>query len=240
MRSGGLIVVGVDGSESAQAALEFALEEAARWSAHVRVVSAFHPPEYWPVVYGMAGGSGLSRATTAELADDAERTARQALVDATGSAGATARTAPVDVRVVLGSAGQVLLDQAADAVYSWSGTAAAVGSRAPASGRWDCSASCMRPAPSSSSGASRHRPHEPRSLLYPTRPGHEPGMSAARRTGGASCPSHRSSSAWTARIRRASRRVGRGGGVGVACSGASGPCRSPGRPRNGTSTQRGW
>ena len=111
MRSGGLIVVGVDGSKSAQAALEFALEEAARWSAHVRAVTAFHPPEYWPVVYGMAGGMVVPP-TTAELADDAERTARQALVDATG---ATARTVPVDVRVVPGSAGQVLLDQAADA-----------------------------------------------------------------------------------------------------------------------------
>ena len=114
MRNDGLIVVGVDGSESAQAALEFALEEAARWSAHVRVVSAFHPPEYWPVVYGMAGGMVVPP-TMAELADDAERTARQALTDATGSAGATARTVPVDVRVVPGSAGQVLLDQAADA-----------------------------------------------------------------------------------------------------------------------------
>ena len=114
MRSGGLIVVGVDGSESAQAALEFALEEAARWSAHVRAVTAFHPPEYWPVVYGMAGGMVVPP-TTAELADDAERTARQALTDATGSVGATARTVPVDVRVVPGSAGQVLLDQAADA-----------------------------------------------------------------------------------------------------------------------------
>jgi nucleotide-binding universal stress UspA family protein len=114
VRSEGLIVVGVDGSESAQAALEFALEEAARWSAHVHAVTAFHSPEYWPVVYGMAGGMVVPP-TMAELADDAERTARQALTDATGSVGPAARTVPVDVRVVPGSAGQVLLDQAAEA-----------------------------------------------------------------------------------------------------------------------------
>ena len=114
MRSEGLIVVGVDGSESAQAALEFALEEAARWSARVRVVTAFHPPDYWPVAYGMAAGMVVPP-TTAELADDAERTARQALTDATGSVGLTARAVPVEVRVVPGYAGQVLLDQAADA-----------------------------------------------------------------------------------------------------------------------------
>jgi nucleotide-binding universal stress UspA family protein len=66
VHSEGLIVVGVDGSESAQAALEFALEEAARWSAHVRAVTAFHPPEYWPdadlLVVGHRGRGGIARA----------------------------------------------------------------------------------------------------------------------------------------------------------------------------------
>ena len=123
MRSGGLIVVDVDGSESAQAALEFALEEAARWSARVRAdhrsarvraVTAFHPPDYGPVAYGMAAGMVVPPTTT-ELADDAERTARQALTDAIGSVGPTARTVPVEVRVVPGNTDQVLLDQAADA-----------------------------------------------------------------------------------------------------------------------------
>jgi nucleotide-binding universal stress UspA family protein len=47
------IVVGVDGSDCARSALEFALDEATRRGAQVRVVWAFPPPEYWATAYGM-------------------------------------------------------------------------------------------------------------------------------------------------------------------------------------------
>jgi nucleotide-binding universal stress UspA family protein len=48
------IVVGVDGSECARAALEFALTEAARRDAELHVVSVVPTLEYWPVGFGMA------------------------------------------------------------------------------------------------------------------------------------------------------------------------------------------
>jgi nucleotide-binding universal stress UspA family protein len=114
VRSDGLIVVGVDGSESARAALEFALEEAARWSARVRVVTAFHPLDYWPVAYGMASGM-IAAPTNAQLTDDGERTARQAVADATEGVGSAARAVPVDVRVVQGHPATTLVDEAAEA-----------------------------------------------------------------------------------------------------------------------------
>lgn len=48
----GLVVVGVDGSPGAVAALEFALRDAARRGARLRVVTAVAPPEVWPTAYG--------------------------------------------------------------------------------------------------------------------------------------------------------------------------------------------
>jgi nucleotide-binding universal stress UspA family protein len=110
----GLIVVGVDGSESAQAALEFALDEAARRSARVRAVIAFYPEQYWPVLYGMASAAVVPPPVE-QLAEDAERVVRQAVSDATAETTGTAGAVPVDVRVVRGRPADVLLDQANDA-----------------------------------------------------------------------------------------------------------------------------
>ena len=47
------VVVGVDGSPESHAALRFALEDAARRRSGVQVVSAYVPPEYWAVSYGL-------------------------------------------------------------------------------------------------------------------------------------------------------------------------------------------
>jgi nucleotide-binding universal stress UspA family protein len=114
VRNEGLIVVGVDGSGSARTALEYALEEAARWSARVRVVTVIHPLDYWPVTYGMAAAMAVPP-TTAELTDDAERTARQAVDDALARVGPDAQAVPVDLRVASGNPAGVLIDQAAEA-----------------------------------------------------------------------------------------------------------------------------
>ena len=114
MRSEGLVVVGVDGSGSARTALVFALEEAARWSARVRVVTVFHPLDYWPVAYGMASGMVVPP-TPAELTDDAERTAREAVTEAVAAVGPAAQMVPVELRVVSGLPGEVLVDQAGGA-----------------------------------------------------------------------------------------------------------------------------
>jgi nucleotide-binding universal stress UspA family protein len=106
-----LIVVGVDGSEPARAALVFALEEAARRSASVRAVTAYHPPEYWPVAYGMASGMVVPPSGE-QLAEEAERTARRAVDEAVQDADA-GRSVPIEVRVVQGNPTKVLVDQSA-------------------------------------------------------------------------------------------------------------------------------
>jgi nucleotide-binding universal stress UspA family protein len=110
----GLIVVGVDGSEPAREALEFALQEAARRSARVRAVIAFHGLESVPVAYGMASGMVVPPSTE-ELREDAERTIEQAVAEVTADAQGAAASVPVEVRVVEGQAAKVLREQAAGA-----------------------------------------------------------------------------------------------------------------------------
>jgi len=114
MNTDGVVVVGVDGSEHARAALRFALEEAARRAAQVRVVAAYHPPDYWPVAYGMAAGMVVPPSNE-QLAEDAERTARELLDEAVPDGGSGAEAVPVDLRVVPGNPAAVLVDQAIDA-----------------------------------------------------------------------------------------------------------------------------
>ena len=54
MNPTGTIVVGVDGSPESRAAIEFAMREATRRNAWLRVVAAAHLPEYWTIAYGTA------------------------------------------------------------------------------------------------------------------------------------------------------------------------------------------
>jgi nucleotide-binding universal stress UspA family protein len=108
----GLIVVGVDGSECGRSAFKFALEEAVRQTARVRVVTAFHPSHHWPVTFGMASAMA-DPASPEELAEAAERTARQTVVEVIAEVGSAAETIPVEVRAVPGNPAKVLLDQAA-------------------------------------------------------------------------------------------------------------------------------
>jgi nucleotide-binding universal stress UspA family protein len=62
MSTQGTIVVGVDGSDCSRTALEFALEEAVRRQAALRVVSALPEAEYWATASGMSPSlSALSR-----------------------------------------------------------------------------------------------------------------------------------------------------------------------------------
>ena len=67
------VVVGIDGSASAHAALEYAVAEARRRSARLRIVSAWHVPG---IAYG-GGGFALDQETF-----DALRANAQELVDA--------------------------------------------------------------------------------------------------------------------------------------------------------------
>jgi nucleotide-binding universal stress UspA family protein len=114
MSTEGLIVVGVDGSECGRAAFKFALEEAVRQTARVWVVTAFHPPHRWPVTFGMTSAMA-DPASSEELAEAAERTARQTVAEVIAEVGSTAEAVRVEVRAVPGNPAKVLLSQAADA-----------------------------------------------------------------------------------------------------------------------------
>jgi nucleotide-binding universal stress UspA family protein len=100
------IVVGVDGSESAQNALRFALDEARLRGAAVRAVAAWHVPAtafggaYVPPADGLID----------ELEASARKTLERALTD-------TGDHADVEVEPVVreGAPARVLLDEASDA-----------------------------------------------------------------------------------------------------------------------------
>ena len=141
----GLVIVGVDGSNSARTALQFALEEAERRGARVRAVIAFQPLEYWPVTPGEFGA--VIPPSPATLAEDAERTVRRAVTEASAAAGSAIRDIAVEVSVAPGKpgAGRCSTRPPTPTCSSWA-TGASAPSPARAWGRSGCSASCTRPA----------------------------------------------------------------------------------------------
>src|SRR3954449_7299714 len=74
MNPTGTIVVGVDGSPESGAAIEFAMREATRRQAWVRVIAAVQLPEYWTIAYGTA-----DLPSPEEVIADTKRLARQTL-----------------------------------------------------------------------------------------------------------------------------------------------------------------
>ena len=96
------IVVGVDGSEGAQQALEYALDEAKLRAARVRVVSAWHAPT---MVY--AGGYVVPLPSDQEWAHGAQQILDKALEAANGA------KADVDVTTVVreGQPAEVLCEE---------------------------------------------------------------------------------------------------------------------------------
>ena len=99
------IVVGVDGSRGARAALRFAVAEAELRQACVRAVMAWHLPYY-------GGMAGMPLPLDPEGIEDAFRSDLDALVD---EADASSLPAPVERVLVQGTPAAVLLDHAADA-----------------------------------------------------------------------------------------------------------------------------
>jgi nucleotide-binding universal stress UspA family protein len=104
------IVVGVDGSDSARSAVRFALDEAVRREAQLRVVWAFPPPESWATAYGMPAPPPLDELTT-----DLEREGRKLVDEVVGEGDPAAADVPVTVQALLGSPGKVLVEQAQNA-----------------------------------------------------------------------------------------------------------------------------
>lgn len=103
----GRIVVGMDGSAGSQAALTYALQDAARRGAAVDVVVAFAPPEYWvPPV-------GVPPISPDEIREAMQRYVESAVAEVTGELrGELAQIPPVTVRTVTGSAAKALLEAA--------------------------------------------------------------------------------------------------------------------------------
>jgi nucleotide-binding universal stress UspA family protein len=103
------VVVGVDGSPESHAALRFALEDAARRGTGVRVVSAYVPPEYWAVSYGLT-----TLPTLDDLVRESAQVGREA-IDAVVSAEPLLGAVPTGVVALPGPAAKALIEQAKDA-----------------------------------------------------------------------------------------------------------------------------
>jgi nucleotide-binding universal stress UspA family protein len=100
------VVVGVDGSAGSQAALRFAVEDAARRGVPVEAMVAYRPPDYWTDL-NVVGAADADR-LRARLRSEAEGRAR-ALVD---EVTAGMPEAPeVTIRAAHGSAADVLVRQ---------------------------------------------------------------------------------------------------------------------------------
>jgi nucleotide-binding universal stress UspA family protein len=102
-----MIVVGVDGSESAQAALRFALDEARLRGDGVRAVAAWHVPT---TTYG-----GAFVPPADGLLDELEAGSRRTLERALADAGDQAAGLEVEPVVREGAPARVLLEAASDA-----------------------------------------------------------------------------------------------------------------------------
>lgn len=102
-----MIVVGVDGSTSAQAALRFALAEARRRGATLRAVAAWHLP--------VAAYGGAFVPPDPELASELEPGVRRTLERALADAGDEAEGVEVEPVVREGAPARVLLEEAGEA-----------------------------------------------------------------------------------------------------------------------------
>ncbi len=103
------VVVGVDGSPESHAALRFALADAARRGVGVRVVSAYVPPEYWAVSYGLT-----TLPTLEDLVEESTQVGR-AGVSATVAAHPELSSVPTEVVALPGPAAKALIEQSGDA-----------------------------------------------------------------------------------------------------------------------------
>ncbi len=102
------IVVGVDGSECARAALEYAAREAGLRGARLRVICAWEIP---PVVYAGGFAPALDQPTLDGFSDGAETVVREAVAAARGLQSAV----ECDGKAVQGQPAEVLLEESRDA-----------------------------------------------------------------------------------------------------------------------------
>ena len=101
------IVVGVDGSPGSRVAFEYALEEAVRRQAPLRVVAAVPTPEFWATSHA----AYVPPPPSAEVLDEVRRET-ESLVDDILAARGGAGGLSVDIDVRTGRPGEIVVDAA--------------------------------------------------------------------------------------------------------------------------------
>jgi nucleotide-binding universal stress UspA family protein len=102
------IVVGADGSDNAERALQWAMQEAKLRGATIRIVTAWHVP------FAIYPSPGPAPPSTTSLEDEM-RQAAEAIAAAAAIEVRDQADLPVETRVVEGHAADVLIDAARDA-----------------------------------------------------------------------------------------------------------------------------
>jgi nucleotide-binding universal stress UspA family protein len=108
--SGKPVVVGVDGSANARAALAFAIGEAVMRRSSLRVIAAVQLPDY-----GLASLAMLELPSTEELVDDVLKAAQSRVDELVAAYGEGAGDVSIAVEAVPGHPGDVLCGAADDA-----------------------------------------------------------------------------------------------------------------------------
>jgi nucleotide-binding universal stress UspA family protein len=104
--AGHMVVVGVDGSDEADRALYWSIEEALMRGAGIRVVTAWHVPLAAYASHGASPGTGVTL-------EDTVRIAAEGIADAAaGRIRAATPEVQVETRVVHGQPADVLIDTA--------------------------------------------------------------------------------------------------------------------------------
>ena len=106
----GTVVVGVDGSPESAAALAYALDDAARRGAWLRVVAAVRIPEYWNTAYRHGAPPPPPEFVQADR-ESAQRT----IDEVVAAAGQRAAGVPLSLDVVTGVPSAVLVEASRDA-----------------------------------------------------------------------------------------------------------------------------
>jgi nucleotide-binding universal stress UspA family protein len=104
------IMVGVDGSQYARAAVRYAIAEAARRDAEVLAVCAFRPPEDYIVGYEVVVAPNLG-----EVSQSIEARVRRLLHEVADELSGRAKLVPVDAMAISGSPAEVLVDRSREA-----------------------------------------------------------------------------------------------------------------------------
>ena len=108
-----LIVVGVDGSADAAAALTFAVTDAARRGARVRVVAVVEKPDFVTVPLGMAPPTVMT--TTVDFPSAARRVAKEAVDTFTADHPALAGQVEMEIVGLAGHPATELVEQSREA-----------------------------------------------------------------------------------------------------------------------------